>query len=55
VTFALKHIAKDLRLAKESGLNSPLGMTAYKTFPEAEHKPEKEDIIAIIKEIEKVN
>lgn len=49
--FALKHIAKDLRLAKESGLNTPLGETAYKTFQEAETDFGEEDIIAIIKEI----
>jgi 3-hydroxyisobutyrate dehydrogenase len=49
--FALKHIAKDLRLAKESGLNTPLGETAYKTFQEAETDFGEEDIIAVIKKI----
>jgi 3-hydroxyisobutyrate dehydrogenase len=49
--FALKHIVKDLRLAKESGLNTPLGETAYKTFKEAESEFGEEDIIAIIKEL----
>jgi len=50
--FALKHIAKDLRLAKQSGLNSPLGETVYKTFQEAEGEFGEQDIIAIIKKID---
>lgn len=51
--FALKHIAKDLRLAKAEGLNSALGETAYKTFQEAEAAFGEEDIIAVIKQIKK--
>lgn len=50
--FALKHIVKDLRLARESGLNTPLGETAYNSFKEAESEFGEEDIIAIIKKIE---
>ncbi len=34
--FALKHIAKDLRLAKEAGLKTPMGEAAFKTFQKAE-------------------
>lgn len=49
--FALKHIVKDLRLAKESGLRTPLCETAYKTFKEAEPEFGEEDIIAIFKRI----
>jgi 3-hydroxyisobutyrate dehydrogenase len=49
--FALKHIVKDLRLAKESGLKTPLGVTAYRTFKEAEIEFGEEDIISIIKEL----
>ncbi len=49
--FALKHIAKDLRLAKQSGLNSPLGETVFKTFQEAEAEYGEEDIIAVIKSL----
>jgi 3-hydroxyisobutyrate dehydrogenase len=49
--FALKHIAKDLRLAKEEGLTSPLGNTAYETFQRAEASLGEEDIIAILKYI----
>jgi 3-hydroxyisobutyrate dehydrogenase len=51
--FALKHIAKDLRLAKAEGLNSPLAQAAYQTFQEAEAEHGDEDIIAVIKQISK--
>ncbi|MBE9462351.1 NAD(P)-dependent oxidoreductase [Dyadobacter sp. UP-52] len=49
--FALKHIAKDLRLAKAEGLDTPLAETVYKTFQEAETVFGEEDIIAVIKQI----
>ncbi|MDB5134377.1 MAG: 6-phosphogluconate dehydrogenase [Mucilaginibacter sp.] len=49
--FALKHVAKDLRLAKDIGLSSPLGQVAYETFQEAEPALGDEDIIAVIKQI----
>jgi 3-hydroxyisobutyrate dehydrogenase len=49
--FALKHIAKDLRLAKAEGLSSPLATVAADTFQEAEATLGEEDIIAIIKKI----
>ena len=52
-SFALKHIAKDLRLAKESGLNTALGETVYKTFQQAELEYGEEDIIAIIKSLDR--
>lgn len=45
--FALKHIAKDLRLAKTEGINSPLANTAYQSFAEAECTLGNDDIIAI--------
>jgi len=51
--FALKHIAKDLRLAKQSGLKSPLGETVYKTFQDAEGEYGEEDIIAVIKKLDR--
>jgi 3-hydroxyisobutyrate dehydrogenase len=51
--FALKHIAKDLRLAKQSGLKSPLGETIYKTFRDAEDEFGEEDIISVIKKLER--
>ncbi|HEY9049348.1 MAG TPA: NAD(P)-dependent oxidoreductase [Ohtaekwangia sp.] len=47
--FALKHIAKDLRLAKAEGLTTPLGEVAHNSFQQAETKFGEEDIIAIIK------
>src|ERR1700737_1897208 len=50
--FALKHIAKDLRLAKKEGLNTPLGEVVFKTFQQAESTLGEEDIIAIIKHID---
>ncbi|MEN0056061.1 MAG: NAD(P)-dependent oxidoreductase [Mucilaginibacter sp.] len=49
--FALKHIAKDLRLAKAEGSNTPLAQAAYQTFQEAEAAHGNEDIIAIIKQV----
>jgi 3-hydroxyisobutyrate dehydrogenase len=49
--FALKHIAKDLRLAKEEGLKTPMGETTFKSFQQAEPVFGEEDIIAIIKHI----
>jgi 3-hydroxyisobutyrate dehydrogenase len=53
--FALKHIAKDLRLAKEVGLSTPMGETAFKTFQQAEPVLGEEDIIAIIKHITSIS
>lgn len=49
--FALKHIAKDLRLAKNEGLNSPLANVLNQSFQAAEQDLAEEDIIAIIKTI----
>ncbi len=51
--FALKHIAKDLRLARAEGWNTPLAATAYQTFQDAEPRYGELDIIAILKQIEK--
>lgn len=45
--FALKHIAKDLRLAKAEGIDSPLANTAHQSFHEAAPTHGNEDIIAI--------
>ena len=49
--FALKHIAKDLRLAKEEGLHTPLGEVVFNSFQNAATTLGEEDIIAIIKHI----
>ena len=50
--FALKHIAKDLRLAKRQGLTTPLGKAVIHTFHQAEPIFGEEDIIAVIKQID---
>ncbi|RBQ09923.1 NAD(P)-dependent oxidoreductase [Pedobacter miscanthi] len=49
--FALKHIVKDLNLAKAIGLDSPLAKTALNTFEAASFKYGEEDLIAVIKEV----
>ncbi|AYL98595.1 NAD(P)-dependent oxidoreductase [Mucilaginibacter celer] len=49
--FALKYIAKDLRLAKDMGADTPLAQTAYKTYQDAEAALGEEDIIAVIKHL----
>lgn len=49
--FALKHIVKDLGLAKAEGLVSPLGQAAYKTYQAAAAGYGEEDIIAVFKQI----
>jgi 3-hydroxyisobutyrate dehydrogenase len=51
--FALKHIAKDLRLAKDIGLSTPLGEAALETFQQAEAALGNEDIIAVIKKFKR--
>ena len=51
--FALKHLAKDLRLAKDEGLNTPLGNTVHESYQNAELKNlADKDIIAIMKYLE---
>jgi 3-hydroxyisobutyrate dehydrogenase len=49
--FAPKPIAKELRLAKDIGLSTPMRETVFKTFQQAETMLGEEDIIAIIKQI----
>lgn len=49
--FALKHIVKDLGLAKAEGIQSPLAKTAFETFVAAQPDLAEEDIIAIIKKL----
>jgi 3-hydroxyisobutyrate dehydrogenase len=36
--FALKHLVKDLRLAKEAGLNSPLIHPLYNSYAMAQEE-----------------
>jgi 3-hydroxyisobutyrate dehydrogenase len=52
--FALKLLAKDLRLAKAEGLDSPLANVVYQTFQEAEPAHGDEDVIAILKHLNQV-
>jgi len=49
--FALKHIVKDLKLAKAEGISSPLAKTALETFEAASAEYGEEDIIAVIKQL----
>jgi len=49
--FSLSNIAKDLRLAKDIGLSTPLAEVAYQTFQDAEPALGGEDIIAVYKQI----
>lgn len=49
--FALKHIVKDLGLARNEGLNTPLGNAAYDTFKAASASYGEEDLIAVIKQL----
>ena len=49
--FSLSNIAKDLRLAKDIGLSTPLAEIAYQTFQDAEPALGGEDIIAVYKQI----
>jgi len=51
--FALKHLAKDLRLAKAEGLNTPLGAVVHDTFQQAEPALGDEDVIAILKHLQR--
>ena len=48
--FALKHIVKDLGLATDEGMTTPLGITAYNSYKEASAQFAEEDIIAIYKQ-----
>ena len=47
--FALKLLTKDLGLAKDLGLNSPLGNAAFETYQKANEQFADEDMIAVIK------
>lgn len=50
--FALKLLAKDLRLANAEGLRTPLAAVVYQTFQEAEPALGDEDVMAIIKHLQ---
>ncbi|TSD63481.1 NAD(P)-dependent oxidoreductase [Inquilinus sp. KBS0705] len=50
--FSLNNIVKDLRLAKDIGLNTPMGLAALKTFEDARDEFGDEDLIAVFKQLE---
>lgn len=49
--FALKLLAKDLRLAKAEGLATPLANVVHQSFQAAEAAHGEEDVIAILKQL----
>lgn len=49
--FYLKHIVKDLGLARDQGLTTPLADTAYHSFLEAEKTMAEEDMISIFRHL----
>jgi len=49
--FSLDNIVKDLKLAQDIGLSSPLGEAALKTYAAAQPQFGGEDLIAVIKHI----
>ena len=49
--FALKLLAKDLRLAKAEGLHTPLANVVHQSFQAAEAAHGDEDVIAILKQL----
>ncbi|MBB2147927.1 NAD(P)-dependent oxidoreductase [Pedobacter gandavensis] len=52
--FALKHLVKDLRLAKEAGLDAPLINPLFHSFQEAQQEGlGDEDVMAVIKSLAK--
>ena len=50
-SFTLSHLTKDLKLAQEAGLDSPLGNAAYQSFSKAEADLGQESVISIIKKL----
>ncbi|MEO7211371.1 NAD(P)-dependent oxidoreductase [Mucilaginibacter sp.] len=51
--FSLNNIVKDLKLAKDIGLSTPLGEAALSTYSAAQAEFGEEDLIAVIKEVGK--
>ena len=51
--FSLNNIVKDLKLAKDIGLSTPMGEAALKTYLAAQGDFGEEDLIAIFKQVEK--
>ena len=51
--FSLNNIVKDLKLAKDIGLATPMGEAALKTYSAAQEDFGEEDLIAVFKQVEK--
>jgi len=51
--FALKHLAKDLRLAEQQGMHLPAGKAVAASYQAANNELGDEDMIAIIKYLDK--
>lgn len=49
--FALRHMVKDLGLAKTEGISSPLALTALQTYTDAAGQYADEDVIAVFKHL----
>jgi len=49
--FALKNMAKSLRMVKAEGIRTPLAEATYETFQQADKKLGNEDVIAVYKQI----
>ncbi|HWJ29613.1 MAG TPA: NAD-binding protein, partial [Flavisolibacter sp.] len=54
--FALKHLAKDLRLAKEQGLDTPLSDPLNQTFQSAlKEGLGEEDVMAVFRYLDQIS
>lgn len=51
--FTVKNYAKDLRLAKSVGIETPMANALHKTYQDALHDYKEEDLMAIIKYLDK--
>jgi 3-hydroxyisobutyrate dehydrogenase len=51
--FMLKHMVKDLALARAEGWNTPLAEQVFQSFQQAQARHGEEDLIAIRKDLEK--
>ena len=51
--FSVKNYAKDLRLAKEVGFETPMANAVYKTYQNALKEYENEDLMAVIQFLDK--
>ncbi|MFW5821243.1 MAG: NAD(P)-dependent oxidoreductase [Bacteroidota bacterium] len=52
--FELRHMAKDLQLALDNQMDSPLGSVVYNTFQEAKVELGEKDLMAVFKYLERI-